>query len=535
MSRRIKFVSLDTVQFFHVAIYNLLLLLTLMAPHSPQFRESPFMDAITPQDRFLRQQEAILSKAHDGAGPAQITSFLLALSAFRRGLSVTFLRSAPLGSCMPGFGKDGSGAELFRVSDGKREVIFNRTATNLLSPAASILSRDKAATKLALMRAGVRGPAGLAVKAGDTATAKGFVDHHKGKLFVVKPVNGTLARGVKVALTAEQAVEEIRTTDEDRMMLEEFIVGPELRVNVVGDEVVGAYIRHAAFVIGDGSHSIEELTELKNPKTKERRPFDIGIVLTDEKLAYLKKQGLSPSFVPDMGQKVVLSHHKNLSHGAEFEVASDMLNDSLKKVCVMAAKAIGLSVAGMDVVVSDDPETRGSYILELNDRPILTTHFYPGIGNSEGMRVFDAIIDHHFPKTKGKALFSDATFDYHAISSAMLATSAEQMALPVLDADYQHFRVNFRSEQVLKAVARTCRNAGAYLISAPDLGGDTHLLDILLSRRTRMYLADDRELLRKLAPELEAQIQWVDAADTQGSFAKDARDMMARRNQLMIA
>ncbi len=50
-----------------------------------------------------------------------------------------------------------------------------------------------------------------------------------------------------------------------------------------------------------------------------------------------------------------------------------------------------------------------------------------------------------------------------------------------------------------------------------------------------MYLADDRELLRKLAPELEAQIQWVDAADTQGSFAKDARDMMARRNQLMIA
>lgn len=477
--------------------------------------------------------DPIFLRSFDAEGMMPITSYLLALAAFRRGLSVTFLRNVEPGKAAPGFGADSERAELFCVSDGTKEVVFSRSLTNLVDPRAIACASDKAMTKDILRRAHLRAPAGITLDRDDQAAARAFLSSSKADRFVVKPVASSLGKGVVVNLAADEVLEQMRLSPPGRLLIEEYITGTELRVAVVGDRVVGALILHPANVIGDGVHTIEELASLKTVerlKNPALRSIDGGIYLDDEKRSFLAGAGRTVSDIPAKGEKVVLSRYRSMMRGGETESALNRMNDSLKQVCVAAARAIRLPLAGIDLILSDRPETPGAFILEVNARPHLSAHLMPTIGQSCGMALPDAVINLHFPQSRAGRGHGDAVFDYVAVRDAMRSTAAERIALPQLSQDWQHLIVQFRSVQIRDFIMRLMRLAGATVMTAASADGQTHFLDVLLDPRTRMFLQQDRAKIKTLVPELEAAITWPDADEARKAFRAEAVEAAKLRN-----
>src|SRR5690606_40604585 len=64
----------------------------------------------------------------------------------------------------------------------------------------------------------------------------------------------------------EQAIANARAFDQ-QVLLESFHEGQDLRVLVIGYEVVAAALRHPAEVIGDGQRTIRELIEAQDRKS----------------------------------------------------------------------------------------------------------------------------------------------------------------------------------------------------------------------------------------------------------------------------
>ena len=456
-----------------------------------------------------------------GVGFPQFSAFIVAQSAFRRGLAVTFLRSLPQGEGAPSFARDGSTAEVFRVSDGRRKIVFHRTETSLVDPVAAARSHDKAATRAMLARAGLRVPQGIVVKPQDIAAAQAFLSASKADRFVVKPLDASMVQGVLLDLTAAEVITELRASKRDHLLVEEYITGTELRVTVVGGRVADAFIRHPASVIGDGVHSIEELAEIKSAARLKkdgtvRSIFARRINLKDEdKQQFLARAGRKISDIPAAGETVVLTRYRDGAHGADFTPATHLLNDSLKRVCETAAQVANLPVTGIDLLISDNPTTPGSFILELNERPTLGN---ATIEKSVWTALGDAIIDFYFPDSVQNPREPSAVFDYKAIVDAMRSTGLTEIALPQLTPDWQHLRVSFRSEAVCDVIKQRLLRAGAVLIDAAAVEGTGRVLDILLSPRCRMFLSEQRPAIARLAPELDAAIRWPDMDETRATF-----------------
>src|SRR3546814_20515737 len=69
--------------------------------------------------------------------------------------------------------------------------------------------------------------------------------------------------GVIVDLRAAEAVEaavEAARVHSDTVLLEEYVTGGDLRLIVIGDEVVAAEIRRMAEITGTGDHTVPDMT-----------------------------------------------------------------------------------------------------------------------------------------------------------------------------------------------------------------------------------------------------------------------------------
>ncbi|WP_022705499.1 hypothetical protein [Pseudorhodobacter ferrugineus] len=343
-------------------------------------------------------------------------------------------------------------------------------------------------------------------------------------------MDASLAEDVFLDLTEAQVIAEVQKSKRSKLIVEEYISGTELRITVVGGKVVGAYIRNPPNVVGDGVHTIAELVDLKNKKF-ETFIYPKRIHLEQEAEGHLAKSGKKTSDIPRDGEKVTLWHYRNNRHGAEFETATHLLNDSLKQVVISASQAIGLPVTGIDIVISDDENTPGSFILEINERPNFSQHVFPDLGASAGMLPFDSIIDLYFPKSTFNK-FNNAMFDYKPVLNTMQSGAMDSVALPVIRDDFQHFRINFRSELVAEAVALKLRRSGAFIIVKPQTAGAEYVLDVLFSPRSLMFLQSDRKIIKELAPELEKVISWPSPDLVKATFTSEARGQWARIDPL---
>ncbi|MYM27035.1 cyanophycin synthetase [Duganella sp. CY15W] len=278
--------------------------------------------------------------------------------------------------------------------------------TEHTSAIAEGIASDKDLTKTLLSSCGVPVPEGeLVTSAGQAWEAAQDI----GLPVVLKPYDGNHGRGVSLNLSTEAdiaaayhlAAEE---GDSSSVIVERFIVGDEHRLLVVGRRMVAAASGESLWVHGDGKSTVVELCDTQintDPRRGDTEEFPLGLVTprtSGEIVLELQRQGLTPDSVPADGYKVLIQPNGNVAVDV-----TDKVHPEVAAMASLAARIVGLDIAGIDLVTSDITrplhETGGA-IIEVNASPGLLAHLKPAVG--EPRNVGEAIVEHLFGEETGR-------------------------------------------------------------------------------------------------------------------------------------
>ena len=276
--------------------------------------------------------------------------------------------------------------------------------TDLTSAIAESIAGDKDLTKSLLATCGVPVPEGQVVA---TAEEAWEAAQDIGLPVVVKPSDGNHGRGVSLDLQTREdvmaafAVAEPQGSD---VMVERFIRGQEHRLLVVGGRVVAAARGDVASIVGDGQRSVVDLVDAQlntDPRRGVEENFPLGRIdvhQDDAIVLELQRQGLSPLAVPAAGRSVLIQRIGNVSIDC-----TDRVHPEVDYIASLAARVVGLDIAGIDVVAEDISRPlheQGGAVVEVNAGPGLLMHLKPAEGSPRP--VGRAICDHLFPEPAGK-------------------------------------------------------------------------------------------------------------------------------------
>jgi cyanophycin synthetase len=271
--------------------------------------------------------------------------------------------------------------------------------TDRTSAIGESIASDKDLTKTLLASCGVPVPEGTVVRSAQAAWEEA---QDIGVPVAVKPVDGNHGRGVSLNLMTEADVHAAYAIaaeegDSSAVLVERFIPGNEHRLLVVGSKVVAAARGESLWVTGDGKSSVTQLCDSQinvDPRRGDSEEFPLNPVKPhDSEIKLdLKRQGLTPDSIPQAGQKVLIQLNGNVADDVTDEVHPDVAY-----VAALAARVVGLDIAGIDLVAEDISrpleEQRGA-IIEVNSSPGLLAHIKPAKG--EPRNVGRAIVEHLF-------------------------------------------------------------------------------------------------------------------------------------------
>ena len=296
---------------------------------------------------------------------------------------------------------------LVQLGYGSKQRRIWTAETDRTSAIAESISSDKDLTKRLLTQCGIPVPEGQIVKTADEAWEAA---RDIGLPVVVKPLDGNRGWGVSLDVNTEEGVRTAWTAAEkegSEVLIERYVRGDEHRVLVVGDRVVAATRGETACITGDGTSTVEQLID-SQINTDPRRglaegfPLDLIRLHTprgEMSLLEIQRQGLKPDSVPDKGRIVVVQRNGNLNNDV-----TDLVHPEVAAVATLAARVIGLDIAGIDIVTQDISrpleETKGA-IIEVNAGPGLLMHVKPAVGQPRP--VGKAIVEHLFgPNESGR-------------------------------------------------------------------------------------------------------------------------------------
>ena len=285
---------------------------------------------------------------------------------------------------------DDAAAGLFTLSHGGRRIRCRESLSDLTSAISMSLCQDKCLTHKVLSQAGLNVP--TQQLAGNADDNLAFVEEH-GRV-VVKPVDGEQGNGVAVDLDSieqvQQAIEAARAFD-SRVLLESFHEGLDLRIVVIGFEVVAAAIRRPAQVIGDGQHRVQRLIEAQSRRRQAATGGESRIPLDAETLRTVQAAGYDYDSILPAGQVLAVRRTANLHTGGCLEDVTAVLHPVLADAAIRAARALDIPVVGLDLMVpaADQPD----YVfIEANERA--------GLANHEPQPTAERFIDLLFPHSQ---------------------------------------------------------------------------------------------------------------------------------------
>ncbi|HYE16340.1 MAG TPA: cyanophycin synthetase [Pyrinomonadaceae bacterium] len=301
---------------------------------------------------------------------------------------------------------------LVRLGWGRHRRFIQAATTDATSAVAAEVASDKELTKRLLEQASIPVPRGRVVSTEEGAVA---ALHELGGAVVVKPLDGRQGQGVSLDLKSPEEVRRAFRTAREfsrEVIVEELYRGRNYRVLVINYRFVAASEREPCRVEGDGRSTIAELIERENqnPLRGEGHEKPLTKIKVDDlMLAHLERAGLGLESVPAGGEVVYLRDGINLSTGGTARDVTDLAHECVRDMCERAARAVGLDICGVDLVLEDiaSPPGRGNSggVIELNASPGLRMHLRPSEG--EPRDVGAAILDALIPEGDGRVpLFS---------------------------------------------------------------------------------------------------------------------------------
>ena len=276
--------------------------------------------------------------------------------------------------------------------------------TDQTSAIAETISRDKSLTKEILETCGVPIPNGRAV---DSAADAWEAAQDLGLPVVVKPVDGNHGRGVFINLETRAEIEaayDVAVDEGSGVLVERFIRGNEHRLLIVGGKLAAAAKGQTASVVGDGQQTVLELIASQinsDPRRGRGEDQPLNPVRIDSAARLeLTRQGFDSESVIPAGREVLIQRNGNVAFDCTDEVHPEVVT-----MAALAAKAVGLDVAGIDLVAEDISKplhSQGGAIVEVNAGPGLLMHLKPAEGLSRP--VGHAIINHIFPEDENGSI-----------------------------------------------------------------------------------------------------------------------------------
>jgi D-alanine-D-alanine ligase-like ATP-grasp enzyme len=325
------------------------------------------------------------------------TAYFMILAALLDGYDVRFFRTikeanVPEGRLSP----EVRDAQFFEVSSGGIKRYFQGSFCSEIGIIAADDTRDKFKTKQLLHRVNVNTPIGGTASPNDLSLiqkmAAGGV-----KKFHLKPVGGSRARGVVANLTAQGAAEHIRKNPHVSFIVEQQIIGPEIRTVVVGDKVVAAFCREPQHVVGNGKQTIRALLYKRRDDRKVNPLFARRVIDEGQAEMALVQRGDTLDRIPAAGEKVLLFTNLKASASDNLPDCLDKLPLSTIEASIKAAKALNCPVAAFDCIVDRSGQT---FILEANAKAMFGYLCLPHPTGRWNLRVPRAILARFLPKPK---------------------------------------------------------------------------------------------------------------------------------------
>lgn len=293
---------------------------------------------------------------------------------------------------------------LVQLGYGARQRRIWTAETERTSAIAEGIASDKDLTKSLLKACGVPIPDGQIVNSPEEAWEAA---QDIGLPVVVKPSDGNHGRGVTLDLRKQADIEaayHVAYPEGSDVMVERFIPGDEHRLLVVGGKVVAAARGEVVSITGNGRNTVRELIDSQlnsDPRRgyEEEYPLEIIDVATDAKVQLeLKRQDLDADAVPAAGRTVVIQRNGNVAVDC-----TDDVHPEVAYIAQLAAKVVGLDIAGIDLVAQDISKPlqgQGGAIVEVNAGPGLLMHLKPAVGAPRP--VGQAIAEHLFPSDEAE-------------------------------------------------------------------------------------------------------------------------------------
>ncbi|MFM8900809.1 MAG: cyanophycin synthetase [Burkholderiales bacterium] len=294
-----------------------------------------------------------------------------------------------------------NGGNLVQLGHGARQRRIWTAETDLTSAIAEGIAREKDLTKSLLKACGVPVPEGVVVESPEAAWEAAL---DIGLPVVVKPTDGNHGRGVSLDLNLEADVKAafpVAEAEGSGVIVEQYILGQEHRLLVVGGKVVAAVKGDAASVVADGRSTVRALIDSQinsDPRRGDAEDFPLSIIRPEDEGAVmleLQRQGLTPESVPEAGRKIMVVRNGNLAIDC-----TDDVHPEVAHMASLAARMVGLDIAGIDLVAQDISkplQDQGGAVVEVNAGPGLLMHLKPAVGQPRP--VGRAIVDHLFAPT----------------------------------------------------------------------------------------------------------------------------------------
>lgn len=275
-------------------------------------------------------------------------------------------------------------ANVYQFGWGARARWLDSSFTDETSNIGTRLARNKLSCLKVLRQAGLPVPRHRLVRSAEQAVV---VAQNFGFPVVVKAANLDGGKGVFAGLRSTDAVEKfyaqvVKLCPD--VLVEEFIVGQDYRLQVFKGEVFWVVHRRPAKVVGDGVSSVQALLD----RTNHERPLALEstraeratkpILIDDEVHDWLQAQGLSLQSVPASGEVVRLRGAANVNLGGSLqEVPLSSVHPDNRALAVQAAAVMRLDLVGVDLLVPDIGRSwreTGGGICEVNAQPQLSRH-----------------------------------------------------------------------------------------------------------------------------------------------------------------
>jgi len=284
-----------------------------------------------------------------------------------------------------------------RLTHGGRSVITRESLSEFTSAIAMCRCDDKRLTRRLVSDAGITVPrARLATfdeGDHDFLTEVGEV--------VVKPTRGEQGKGITVGVTADNGPDDLvaavaRAREEyPEVLIEQRVIGDDLRLVVIDGRVVAAALRRPPEIIGTGEHTVRDLIVAESRRRSAATGGESRIPLDAITEATVIEAGWQLDGVLPQGIRLRVRRTANLHQGGTIHDVTTEVNPELCRVAVVAAEAIGIPVTGIDLLVPDVAGEDYAFI-EANERP--------GLANHEPQPTAAAFIDYLFPGQPGQPL-----------------------------------------------------------------------------------------------------------------------------------